>query len=88
VGATAGDTVTITQAAWRSAQGRLLVRATSSNASAVLSVYDASDSTFLGTLTGDGSGNYSGQIPWPVNPGLIEVRSSLGGYALRNARTS
>jgi hypothetical protein len=83
VGALPADTVAIQQAVYSRAGRSVTVQATSTDPAATLTVYDASDSTFLGTLADDGAGNYTGTLPWPVNPQLIEVRSSLGGAAMR-----
>jgi hypothetical protein len=80
------DTVTITSAAYRPLRKVLSVAATSSNPSAVLSVYVTSTGQWIGQLLNLGAGRYSGEFGWPSNPRNITVRSSLGGSASRAVR--
>jgi hypothetical protein len=76
------DTVTITAAQYVTAKRQLLVRATDSVPTAVLTVSVTSTGQVLGTMVNDGSGNYTGKFkrvsPNPVN---ITVTSDLGGSA-------
>ena len=76
------DTVTITAAQYVTAKSQLLVRATDSVPTAVLTVSVTSTGQVLGTMVNDGSGNYTGKFkrvsPNPVN---ITVTSDLGGSA-------
>ncbi len=78
------DTVAITRADYSSSHTLLRVRATSTGAGATLTVYVTATSTFIGRLGSKGSGVYSGQFVWPVNPQTITVRSTLGGSATAN----
>jgi hypothetical protein len=63
------------------------VEATSSSASATLTVFVTSTGAQIGTLTNDGGGRYRGQFNWPTNPQNITVKSSLGGSATRTVTT-
>ncbi len=75
------DTISITLAEYRTTNRRLLVTARGSNPNAILKVYVTSSGALIGTLTNNGSGNYSGTFKWPTNPLNITVRSNLGGSA-------
>jgi hypothetical protein len=79
----AADTVSIQLAEYSAGNAELRVEATSSNASATLSVYVTSTNTFIRTLRNEGGGRYRGDFSWPTNPQNITVRSSLGGSASR-----
>jgi hypothetical protein len=70
-------------AEYSAGNAELRVEATSSNASATLSVYVTSTNTFIGTLRNEGGGRYRGDFSWPTNPQNITVRSSFGGTASR-----
>ncbi|WP_212829779.1 hypothetical protein [Catellatospora sp. TT07R-123] len=74
----APDVVRITKARWK--QGLLTIEATSTNPSAILSVYTSSGG-FMFNLTNNGGGRYSDQRGWVTNPQSITVRSNLGGSA-------
>ena len=65
------DTVRITRARWQ--RGRLSIEATSTKATAILSVHSRSGS-FMFTLTNNGGGRYSDQRNWLDNPQRITVR--------------
>jgi uncharacterized repeat protein (TIGR03803 family) len=77
------DTVTITLAQYRLWGNKLSVQATSTSATATLTVYVTATRNLIGTLANNGGGNYSGQFTWPSNPQKITVRSSLGGSATK-----
>jgi probable HAF family extracellular repeat protein len=79
----APDTVSIQLAEYSAGNDELRVEATSSNASATLSVYVTSTNTLIGTLRNEGGGRYRADFSWPTNPQNITVRSSLGGSATR-----
>ena len=57
------------------------MEASSTNKTAVLSVYVTSTGALIGSLTGDGSGRYKGDLGWSSNPVNITVKSSAGGSA-------
>src|SRR5262249_33322278 len=75
------DSVAITRAEFVTSKGELRVEATSSNASATLTVFVSSTNATIGTLTGDGSGRFRGIFSVSPNPKNITVRSSGGGSA-------
>jgi hypothetical protein len=75
------DTVAIQQAEYRTSKRQLRVQATSTSASATLTVFVTATNQTIGTLTGNGRGSFSGNLSFPVNPGNITVRSSAGGSA-------
>ncbi len=75
------DTLSTARAEYDLAKQQLRVEATSSNASAALSVFVSATQEFIGQLTTLGDGEFRGQIHWPVNPVTITVKSSLGGSA-------
>jgi hypothetical protein len=77
----APDSVAITRAEYQTGNRRLRVEATSTNASATLTVYVTSTNAIIGTLTGDGSGRFRGDLNFATNPVNITVRSSSGGSA-------
>lgn len=73
------DVVTITRARYREDDNELEVRAISSaGGQATLSVYRTSDNSFIGTLQFDGD-DHRGEFNVNSDPGVITVRSSLGG---------
>ncbi len=72
------DRVAITNATWDA--GLLTIEATSTDPNAILSVYSSSGA-FMFTLTNQGGGRYFDQRGWVTNPGVITVRSNLGGSA-------
>ena len=51
---------------------------------ATLTVYVTSTNATIGTLTGDGSGRFRGNLNFGTNPGNITVKSSGGGSATRS----
>ena len=80
---TAADTVSIQLAEYSAGNQQLRVEATSSNASATLTVYVSSTNTLIGTLRNEGGGRYRGDFSWSTNPQSITVRSNFGGQATR-----
>jgi hypothetical protein len=60
---------------------QLRVEATSTNASATLTVWNAATGALIGTLSNAGGGKYTGTFT--VSPAVlsISVKSSLGGIA-------
>ena len=81
--ATAGDTVSITRAEYRTSNRTLRVEATSTRADATFQVFVTSSGQLIGTLANNGGGRFRGQFSWPVNPRNITVRSNFGGQATR-----
>jgi hypothetical protein len=79
----AADTVSIQLAEYSAGNAELRVEATSTNSSAILSVYVTATNTFIGTLRNEGGGRYRGDFSWPTNPQNITVRSNFGGSASR-----
>jgi hypothetical protein len=77
------DTVFIQLAEYSAGNAQLRVEASSSNASATLTLYVSSSNTLIGTLRNEGGGRYRGDFSWPTNPVNITVRSNLGGSASR-----
>jgi hypothetical protein len=77
------DTVAITLAQYRASGKTLSVQATSTSATATLTVYVTATGQPIGTLANNGGGKYSAQFSWPSNPQNITVRSSLGGSATK-----
>jgi hypothetical protein len=77
--AVAPDQIAITQAEYVRSKHSLSVTATSSAASAMLTVVVAATGETIGTLTSNGRGRFTGQLSFPFNPGEITVNSSLGG---------
>ncbi len=75
------DRVSITQASYMTYYRYVYVRATSSSATATLRVYNGQTGALLGTLSNNGSGNYSGYVYAATKPATVIVRSSLGGSA-------
>jgi len=81
--APAADKVTITKARWKS--GLLIVEATSTNFTAILSVYIGGG--FAYELTNRGGGKYSDQRGWVTRPDSLTVKSSFGGSATARVTT-
>jgi hypothetical protein len=77
----AGDTIGIQLAEYVASKHLLRVQATSTSNKSTLSVYATSSGQFIGKLTNNGGGFYSGQFAWPTNPQNITVKSSAGGSA-------
>lgn len=78
------DVVAIQRADYRASKHELRVEATSSDASATLTVLVTSSGQPIGTLGNLGGGQFSGTLTFPVNPVNISVRSSSGGSASRS----
>ena len=81
------DTVAIQRAEYRASRRELRVQATSTNATATLTVFVTATNQTIGTLTGNGSGSFDRTLSFPVNPGNITVRSSAGGSASASVTT-
>ena len=79
----AADTVSIQVAEYSAGNRQVRVEATSSNASATLTVYVTSTNALIGTLSNEGGGRYRADFAWPTNPQNITVRSNRGGVASR-----
>ena len=79
----APDSISVQRAEYSSGNRQLRVEATSSSASATLTVYVTSTNTLIGTLQNEGGGRYRGDFAWPTNPQNITVRSNLGSSASR-----
>jgi hypothetical protein len=75
------DTVAVQLAEYAVADRLLNVEATSTSASAVLSVLDAATGANVGTLTNNGGNKFVGTFSLPSSPPRITVKSSLGGSA-------
>ena len=74
------DTITIQRAEYTRSQ-RLRIDATDTEWTANLRVYVTATGALIGTLTNNGGGSYSAQLPWPTNPKNVTVRSNFGGVA-------
>ena len=74
------DVVKVTAAQYVASRKQLTVKATSSDSTAVLSVYITSTNTLLGNLANK-RGTYSGKFTVTANPVNITVKSSKGGSA-------
>lgn len=81
--AQASDTVAIQKVEYVVSKRQLSVQATSTNASATLTVYTAATGQAIGVLGSRGGGRYDGTFNVATNPQTIIVRSSLGGSASR-----
>jgi hypothetical protein len=81
--ASASDTVAIQRVEYVASKRQLSVQATSTNASATLTVYAAATGQAIGVLASRGGGRYDGTFSVATNPQTIVVRSSLGGSASR-----
>jgi uncharacterized delta-60 repeat protein len=80
------DTVWVDSAVYTNGNHLLHVRATDSiksnaRGAPVLHVYVTSTGALIGDLSGSSDGTYGGDLPYPENPAVITVRSSLGGHA-------
>ncbi len=74
------DMVVVTRAEYRSDDNELRVRADSSSATSILSVYHLSGA-LIGVLTRDDETRHEGRFDLATNPLVITVRSSEGGEA-------
>ncbi len=81
--AQAADRVAIQAAEYRTSRRELSVQATSSNASATLTVYAAATGQAIGVLSNRGGGRYDRTFSVATNPQTVVVKSSLGGSASR-----
>ena len=75
------DTIAIQRAEYVRSRRQVRVDATSTAPTAVLRVYVTATGAFIGTMTNNGGGRFSGFLPWSANPKNITVRSSFGGSA-------
>ncbi|MBO1269590.1 Ig domain-containing protein [Arthrobacter cavernae] len=81
----AADTVAIQRAEYDANKRTLMVEATSTNASATLTVFNTATNVQIGTLANQGGGRYQATFSnVATNPGNVTVKSSLGGAASRN----
>ncbi|MET0623713.1 MAG: hypothetical protein ABW250_12085 [Pyrinomonadaceae bacterium] len=81
--AQAADTVAIQRVEYVTSKRELSVQATSSNASATLTVYVAATGQVIGVLSNRGGGRYDRTFSVATNPQNVVVKSSLGGSASR-----
>lgn len=81
--AQASDTVAIQRVEYVASKRQLSVQATSSNASATLTVSVAATGQVIGILGNRGGGRYDSTFSVATNPQTIVVKSSLGGSASR-----
>lgn len=81
------DTLAIQRAEYRTSKHELRVEATSSNASATLTVFVTSSGQAIGTMSNVGGNQFRATLTFPVNPVNITVRSSSGGSASRAVTT-
>jgi hypothetical protein len=75
------DTVTIQKADYVVSKQQLIVQATSTSQTAMLTVTVTATGEVIGILTNKGAGSYSGTFNWPSNPQNITVTSDLTGTA-------
>jgi hypothetical protein len=73
------DTLAITRAEYTISQKQLRLEATSSNAAATLTAYDAATGAFIGTMTFSGGGKFQLQITWPTAVKDVTIKSTKGG---------
>jgi hypothetical protein len=73
------DTIVIQRAEYLRFKKVLRVEAKGSEPTAELKVYVTSNDAFIGTLTNNGGGSFSGVFSLQTNPKNITVRSSFGG---------
>ena len=81
------DTVTITKAVYTTSRSQLVVQATDSDPTAVLTVTVTSSGEVLGKMRTRGDGNYQLKLTGVANPVNITVTSNLGGSDSANVRT-
>ena len=74
------DQIVVTRAEYDANDGELRVRADSSSATSVLSVYDRGGAP-IGVLTRQSATRHEGRFDLASNPRVIQVRSSEGGQA-------
>ena len=80
------DVVTIQSAVFQFVGGRggnLIVKARSTSANAILSLFQDSSTESTRVLTNKGGGNYEGTFPTEFVPATVTVRSNLGGSATK-----
>ncbi|MGI8955576.1 MAG: cupredoxin domain-containing protein [Chthoniobacterales bacterium] len=75
------DLVTINRAQYTTSRSQLIVQATDSDSSALLTVSVTSTGMVLGSMRGNGAGSYSAKFSNLANPLNITVTSNLGGSA-------
>jgi hypothetical protein len=75
------DQISSSSGNWGKHDHLLTVTAATNNPSDTLQVFVSGTTQLIGTLTNLGQGNYQGQLPWPVNPGYVDIKSSGGATA-------
>jgi len=73
------DVVTVKSMSYR--RGHLKIAASSSNPNAILSAWLTNSNSFMFNLTNDGSGKYSADRGWNVDPMFITIKSNFLGSA-------
>ena len=82
----AADTIGVDRVEYDADKNELRVRLTGSEPSAIFSIYSVATGELIGTITGDGSGEFRAEFSYPVNPGEILIESSFGGSTTANVR--
>ena len=72
------DTLKMPKPTWSSSTHVLTVTATSTNPQSIITVLNANGNVPLGTITGDGAGNYSFQTTI-ASIASVNIKSNLGG---------
>lgn len=75
------DIVSVGRAEYDGGKRALRIEATSTSSTATLTVSVTDTGQSIGVVGNEGGGVYKGQLSWPVNPGKITIKSSLGGSA-------
>jgi hypothetical protein len=74
------DSLKITKATFSTSTKVITITATSTNPSAILTVFPASNNQNLGTMVNQGGGSYAFQVGFPSGtPSSVSVKSNLGG---------
>jgi hypothetical protein len=77
------DTVAIQKAAYVVSKKQIVVQASSTSQTALLTVTNTATGEVIGSLTNKGAGSYSGTFALPAAPQSITVTSDLSGTATR-----
>jgi plastocyanin len=80
------DTVVITRAQYTTSRSQLIVQATDTNDTAILTVSVTSTGEVLGTMKNLGGGSYNAKFRGISNPQKITVTSNFGGSATARVR--
>ena len=74
------ETIRVSKCFYDAPSGQMLIKASSSNATAQLSAYLPSGA-YLGAVQNGGGGQYGGTVMGyqPTDPGFVTIRSSSGG---------